>query len=255
MIHERAIVSSRAKIGKDVKIGPYSIVEADVEIGDRAEIGPHVVIKGPTTIGAETKILQFCSIGEAPQHTAYKGEPTRLEIGARNVIREFCTLNRGSTDGDGVTRIGDDNFIMAYVHIAHDCRVGNRTVFANCASLAGHVLIEDHVILGGFTLIHQYCRVGAHCMTGINTVSFKDIPPYVLAAGNTAVPHGINLRGLKRRKFKPETIEAIRRAYKMVYRSGLKLEEAIVQIKEMTDIPEIAHFVQFLESSERSIIR
>lgn len=255
MIHPLAIVDPGAKIGKDVQIGAFSIIGAGVEIGDGTWIGPHVVINGPTRIGGENRIYQFSSLGEGPQHLGYKGEPTWLEIGDRNIIREYCTLNRGTVSGGGVTRLGHDNFIMAYCHIAHDCQVGNRTIFANGTSLAGHVRVEDQVIFGGFSMIHQFCRVGAHAMTGISTVTFKDIPPYLLVAGNTAVPHGLNVRGLKRRNFSEQTIESLRQAYKLVYKSGLRLSEATEQMAQLAANPEVRHFLDFIKQSERGIVR
>jgi UDP-N-acetylglucosamine acyltransferase len=255
VIHPLAIVDPGAKIGKDVQIGAFSIIGAGVEIGNGTWIGPHVVINGPTRIGSENRIYQFSSLGEAPQHLGYKGEPTWLEIGDRNIIREYCTLNRGSAGGGGVTRLGHDNFIMAYCHVAHDCQVGNRTIFANGTSLAGHVQVEDQVIFGGFTMIHQFCRVGAHAMTGISTVTFKDIPPYLLVAGNTAVPHGLNVRGLKRRNFSEQSIEALRQAYKLVYKSGLRLSEATEQLAQAATNPEVRHFLDFIKQSERGIVR
>lgn len=256
MIHPQAIVDPAAKIGSHVDVGAFSIIGPEVEIGEATWIGPHVVIHGPTRIGKNNKIYQFCSLGEAPQHQGYKGEPTRLEIGDRNIIREYCTFNRGTVGGGGVTRLGDDNFIMAYCHVAHDCHVGNRTIFANGTSLAGHVTVEDQVIFGGFSMIHQFCRVGAHVMTGISTVTFKDIPPYLLVAGNTAVPHGLNLRGLKRRNFSEESIDSLRQAYKLLYKSGLRLNEAIEQIAPIAKAnAEVGHFLDFIKKSERGIIR
>jgi len=255
VIHPLAIVDPGAKLGKDVQIGAFSIIGAGVEIGSGTWIGPHVVINGSTRIGSDNRIYQFSSLGEAPQHLGYKGEPTWLEIGDRNIIREYCTLNRGSAGGGGVTRLGHDNFIMAYCHVAHDCQVGNRTIFANGTSLAGHVRVEDQVIFGGFTMIHQFFRVGAHAMTGISTVTFKDIPPYLLVAGNTAVPHGLNVRGLKRRNFSEQTIEALRQAYKLVYKSGLRLSEATEQLAQMDANPEVRHFLDFIKHSERGIVR
>lgn len=255
MIHPQAIVDPGARIGKGVQIGAFSVIGAGVEIGDDTWIGPHVVINGPTRIGRENRIYQFCSIGEGPQHLGYKNEPTRLEIGDRNIIREYCTLNRGTVGGGGVTSLGHDNFIMAYCHVAHDCHVGNRTIFANGTSLAGHVTVGDQVIFGGFTMIHQFCRVGAHAMTGISTVTFKDIPPYLLVAGNTAVPHGLNVRGLKRRNFSEQSIEALRQAYKLVYKSGLRLSEATEQLAQLAANPEVMHFLDFIKKSERGIVR
>jgi UDP-N-acetylglucosamine acyltransferase len=255
VIHPLAIVDPGAKLGEDVQIGAFSIIGAGVEIGNGTWIGPHVVINGPTRIGTGNRIYQFSSLGEGPQHLGYKGEPTRLEIGDRNIIREYCTLNRGTVGGGGVTRLGHDNFIMAYCHLAHDCQVGNHTIFANGTSLAGHVRVEDQVIFGGFSMIHQFCRVGAHAMTGISTVTFKDIPPYLLVAGNTAVPHGLNVRGLKRRNFSEQTIEALRHAYKLVYKSGLRLSEATEQLAQMDANPEVRHFLDFIKQSERGIVR
>ncbi len=256
MIHPQAIVDPGAQIGKNVDIGPFSIIGAGVEIGDDTWIGPHVVINGPTRLGTKNRIYQFCSLGEAPQHLGYKGEPTRLEIGDRNIIREYCTFNRATVAGGGVTRLGNDNFVMAYCHVAHDCHVGNHTIFANGTSLAGHVTIEDYVIFGGFTMVHQFCRVGAYTMTGISTVTFKDIPPYLLVAGNTAVPHGLNIRGLKRRQFSASAIESLRRAYKTLYKSGLRLEEALALLAESArDSAEVNKFLQFIKASERGIIR
>lgn len=256
MIHPQALVDSTAKLGKEVHIGPFSVIGANVEIGDNTWIGPHVVINGPTRIGRENKVYQYSSIGEAPQHLGYGGEPTWLEIGDRNIFREYCTFNRGTTDGLGATRIGNDNFFMAYVHVAHDCVIGDHTIFANCASLAGHVAVGDYSFLGGFTGIHQFCRLGAHCMTGIATITLKDIPPYILSYGNTAIPYGINVRGLKRRQFSTETIKALHDAYKVIYKSGLKLSEAIVMLEtEAAGQPEVDNLVSFIKSSERGIIR
>lgn len=256
MIHPHALVDSSAKLGRNVHVGAFSIIGPDVEIDEGTWIGPHVVITGPTRIGRENRIYQFSSIGEAPQDLKFGGEATRLEIGDRNTIRESCTFSRGTTGGGGVTRIGNDNFFMAYVHVAHDCHVGDSTIFANNASLAGHVMVGDHAVLGGFTGIHQFCRVGAHCMTGIATISFKDIPPYVLTAGNTAEPHGLNLKGLKRRGFSADTIEALRRAYKTVYKSGLRLEEALSELAGLAgEHKEVATFVDFIRETKRGIIR
>lgn len=256
MIHPQAIIDPKARLGANVHVGAFSIVGADVEIGDGTWIGPHVVINGPTSIGRESRIYQFSSLGEAPQHLAYNGEPTRLEIGERNIIREYCTLNRATVAGGGVTKVGDDNFIMAYCHIAHDCRIGNKAVFANSSSLAGHVCIGDHAVLGGFTMVHQFCRVGAHCMTGVNTVTFKDIPPYLMVGGNTAAPHGLNLRGLKRRGFSDEIIEALKRAYKAVYRSDQLLADALIELQPLAKrFPEVRHFAEFIAESQRGIVR
>jgi len=256
VIHPTAIVDPAAKLDASVDVGAYSIIGPAVEIGAGSWIGPHVVIHGPTRIGRANRIFQFCSLGDAPQHVGYKGEPTRLEIGDRNTIREYCTLNRGTVEGGGKTTVGDDNFIMAYCHIAHDCHVGSRTVFANASSLAGHVHIGDQAFLGGFTLVHQYCRVGAHCMTGVNTTLFKDVPPYVTVAGAGGTPHGINVRGLRRRGFDDAAILAIKRAYKAIYLSGLRLEQALEEIEgNAKSHPELQSFVEFVRTSKRGIVR
>ncbi|MFQ5995958.1 MAG: acyl-ACP--UDP-N-acetylglucosamine O-acyltransferase [Acidiferrobacterales bacterium] len=254
MIHPQAIIDPGAKLGKEVHVGAYSVIGTDVEIGDHTWIGPHVVVSGPTRIGRDNRIYQFCSIGEAPQHVDYSGERTRLEIGNANIIREYCTLNRGTAEGHGVTRIGDNNFFMAYVHVAHDCIIGDHTIFANATSLAGHVTVGDFAFLGGFTIVHQFCHIGAHCMTALGTIAFKDIPPYVLAAGNAAVPHSINTRGLKRRRFSPAAIAALRDAYKIIYRSGLQLSEALAKL-EASEHEEVRNLASFIQSSERGIIR
>ena len=199
MIHATAIVDPKAEIAPDVEIGAYSVIGPDVRIGSGTRIGAHVVIQGPTTIGRNNRIFHFCSLGEEPQDKKYAGEPTTLEIGDGNTIREYCTFNRGTIQDAGATRIGNDNWVMAYVHIAHDCQIGNNTIFANNSSLAGHVVVHDYAILGGFTLIHQFCKIGSHVITAVGSVVFKDIPPYVTAAGYDAKPHGINSEGLKRR--------------------------------------------------------
>lgn len=257
MIHPQAIVDSAAKIGEGVEIGAFSIIGPDVEIGDGSWIAPHVVINGPTRIGRENRIYQFASLGEAPQHTGYRGEPTLLIIGDRNLIREYATMHRGTTGGHGETVVGNDNLLMAYTHIAHDCRVGNKTTFANGSSLAGHVEVGDYANLGGFTLVHQFCRVGAHCMTAVGTAVFKDVPPFVVAAGaDGARPYGLNLRGLKRRGFSPEAIAALRRAYKVMYRSGLGLQEALAELEPLAEeFAEVQQFSAFVAASERGIIR
>lgn len=232
MIHPTAIVDPGARLGANVEIGAYSIIGPHVEIGDNSVVGPHVVITGHTRIGCDNRIFQFCSLGEVPQDKKYAGEPTRLEIGDRNTIRESCTFNVGTVQDAGVTRIGDDNWIMAYVHIAHDCQVGNKCTFANNASLAGHVVVGDWTILGGFTGVHQFCHIGAHVMTAVSSVILQDVPPYLMAAGNTAQPYGINVEGLKRRGFGPDAIMALKRAYRTIYKSALLLEEAKAKLLE-----------------------
>jgi UDP-N-acetylglucosamine acyltransferase len=256
MIHPTAIVHSGARLGSNVSIGAYSIVGEHVEIGDDTWIGPHVVLTGHTRIGRGNRVYQFCSIGEAPQDKKYGGEPTRLEIGDRNTIREFCTFNVGTPQDAGVTRLGDDNWIMAYVHFAHDCQVGSNTVLANNAQLAGHVHVGDWAILGGFTGVHQFVRIGAHAFTGGSSLLLQDVPPYVTVAGNPAQPHGINSTGLARRGFSAESIAAIKRAYKTLYRSGLGLEQARAQVADQAAAtPELQPLVDFLATAGRGIAR
>ena len=256
MIHQTAIVHPGARLGANVSVGAYSIIGEYVQIGDNTEIGPHVVIEGHTTIGRDNRIFQFCSIGAEPQDKKYAGEPTRLEIGDRNVIREFCTFNLGTIQDGGVTRLGNDNWIMAYVHLAHDCQVGNHTIFANNAQLAGHCHVDDHAILGGFTVVHQFVRIGAHSMTGMGTILFQDLPPYVTAAGNTASPYGINSEGLKRRGFSSEAVMALKRAYRAIYKSGLTLEEAKAKLEaDLAKHPEYQLLLDFLAVSKRGIVR
>jgi UDP-N-acetylglucosamine acyltransferase len=255
-IDPRAVVDPGAELGEGVEIGPFSIVEKGVRIGARTRIGPHVMIRSNTTIGADNRIYQFSSIGEDPQYAGFRDEETFLEIGDRNVIREYCTFNRGTPLGGGVTRVGSDNFLMAYVHIAHDCTLGDHVVFANCASLAGHVEVGDFVIMGGFTLVHQFCRVGAHSITGIGTVCLKDVPPFVVAAGNTASPFGINVKGLRRRNFSSEQIQALKWAYRQIFRSGLDIRSVISHLEgKLDECAEIQLFIDFLTTSRRGIIR
>ena len=256
LIHPTALVHPRARLGSRVSVGAYSIVGEHVEIGDGTWIGPHVVIQGRTRIGRGNRIFQFCSIGEIPQDKKYAGEPTRLEIGDRNTIREFCTLNCGTVQDAGVTRLGSDNWIMAYVHLAHDCQVGDHTIFANNAQLAGHVHVGDYAILGGFTVVHQFVRIGAHSLTAMGTILLQDLPPYVTAAGNTARPYGINSEGLKRRGYDAETIAALKRAYKLVFRSGASIEEARTQIQaEAQSRPALSLLAEFLAVPGRGIVR
>ena len=256
MIDPHAIVSPRAELAADVAVGPFSVIGPDVRIGPGTIVGPHVVINGPTTIGAGNRIHQFASLGDAPQDKKYGGEPTRLEIGDRNVFRESCTINRGTTHDKCVTRIGDDNLFMAYSHVAHDCTVGCNAVFANCASLGGHVEIGDWVILGGLTAVHQYCKVGAHAFLAGGAIVTRDVPPYVMVAGNPSAPHAVNSEGLKRRGFAEEQVRAIREAYRLVYRCDLKLSEALERLDPpAAERPEVRLFVDFIRSSTRSIIR
>jgi len=255
-IHPTALVHPGARLGADVEIGAYSLVGEHVEIGDGTRIGPHVVLAGHTRLGAGNRIFQFCSIGEEPQDKKYAGEPTRLEIGDHNVIREFCTLNTGTAQDLGVTRLGHHNWIMAYVHIAHDCVVGDHTIFANNATLAGHVHVDDHAILGGFTGVHQFCRVGAHVITGIASVVRQDVPPFLTVAGNPLAPHGVNSEGLKRRGFSAEALAGLKRAYKTLYKSGLSLAEAQAAIAaEAENLPELKPLADFLANSGRGIVR
>ena len=256
MIHPTAIVHPGARLGASVTVGPYSIIGEHVEIGDNTRIGPHVVIEGHTRIGCDNEIFQFCSIGAVPQDKKYDEEPTRLEIGDRNTIREFCSFNVGTSQDVGVTRIGSDNWVMAYVHVAHDCQVGDHAIFANNATLAGHVHVGDWAILGGFTGVHQFVRVGAHSFCGVGTVLLQDLPPFVTVAGNPAKPHGINSEGLRRRGYSAEAIAAIKRAYRALYRSGLSLDEARSRIAEIAaDQPEVLPFREFIASSARGVVR
>ena len=256
MIHPSAIVHPKASLGANVCIGAYSIVGEHVQIGTDTRIGPHVVIDGRTRIGEHNRIFQFCSLGASPQDKKYADEPTRLEIGDGNTIREFCTFNCGTTQDAGVTRLGHDNWIMAYVHLAHDCQIGDHTVFANSAQLAGHVHVGDFAILGGFTGVHQFVRIGAHSFTAIATVLVHDLPPYVMAAGDTAKPYGINAEGLRRRGFSSDALAAIKRAYKTLYKSGLTLDQAKAQLAEQArTCAEIGLLADFLQGSTRGIVR
>ena len=254
--HATAIVDARARIAPDVEIGPYTVVGPDVEIGAGCWIGAHVVLTGHTRVGKRNRIFQFSSIGEIPQDKKYAGESTRLEIGDGNTIREFCTFNCGTVQDAGVTRVGDDNWFMAYVHLAHDCQVGSHTIFANGATLGGHVHIGDHAILGGFTGVHQFCRVGAHSITGGGTIVRQDVPPYVTVSGNPAKAYGLNAEGLKRRGFSPDTLARLNRGYKTLYRSSLTLEQAKQRIaRQATECPELRIMLEFLSASTRGIVR
>ena len=256
MIDPRAVVSPQAQIAADVQIGPFTVIGPDVVIGAGTWIGPHAVINGPTRMGADNRIFQFASLGDAPQDKKYKGEPTLLEIGDRNVFRESVTVNRGTTHDKGVTHIGNDNLLMAYSHVAHDCHLGDQIVMANCATLGGHVEIGDWVTLGGLSAVHQHTKVGAHCFIAHNAAVTRDVPPYVLAVGRPAVPHSVNAIGLQRRGFTPEQILNIRRAYRLLYRSGLKLKKALEELEKAAETQtEIRPFVEFIKRSERSIVR
>ncbi|HTM63567.1 MAG TPA: acyl-ACP--UDP-N-acetylglucosamine O-acyltransferase [Gammaproteobacteria bacterium] len=254
MIHQTAIIDPSAKIADNAQIGPYSVVGQDVEIGEGTWIGPHVVINGPTKIGRENRIYQFSSIGEITQDLKYNGERTYLEIGDHNIIREFCTINRGSIQDKAITKIGSHNLLMAYVHIAHDCVVGDHVVFSNNASLAGHVHIDDHVVMGGFSGVFQYCRVGKHSFIATNSVVIKDVPPYVKVSGYYAKPFGLNTVGLQRRGFTSELISELKRAYKIIYRNGLTISNALEELKNMIS-PEVQALAEFIESSSGGIVR
>lgn len=255
-IHPTAVIDPAARLAEDVEIGPYTIIGPNVEIGAGTRVGPHVVIDGHTRIGRNNRIFQFSSLGAEPQDKKYSGEPTRLEIGDNNTIREFCTFNTGTAQDVGITRIGDDNWIMAYVHIAHDCQVGNKTILANNATLAGHVHLGDWVILGGFTAVHQFVIIGEHAMTAFSSAIAQDVPPFVMAHGNRAVPAGINSEGMKRRGFDSDAIRAVKNAYKALYRQGLPFETARSQILEQAaDNEALQPFTRFFALSERGIIR
>lgn len=256
MIHPTAVIDPGALIHEGVEIGPYSVIGKDVEIGTGTVIGPHVVVQGPTVIGRDNRIFQFASIGDAPQDKKYAGEPTRLVIGDGNTIRECVTINRGTAQDRGETTIGNDNWIMAYAHIAHDCVLGDHIILANNVALAGHCLVGDWVIFGGFSGLHQFCRAGAHAFLGKYAGVSQDVPAYVMVGGSPPAPHGINSEGLKRRGFTAEQIANIKQAYKVLYRSGLKLAEALAQLEERVgEQPELEPLVASIRDSSRSIIR
>jgi UDP-N-acetylglucosamine acyltransferase len=259
-IHHTAIVDPKAQLDASVEIGPYTIVGPDVAIGARSKIGPHVVLGGHTVIGCDNTIFQFASVGAAPQDKKYAGEATRLEIGDGNTIREFVTVNFGTVQDGGVTRIGNRNWIMAYVHIAHDCQLGDDITMSNNATLGGHVHVSDHVVMGGFSTVHQYCHIGAHAMTAFTAAVAQDVPPFVTAAGNRAVPAGINSIGLQRSGFAADHIAAIKRGYKLIYRRGLALEQAMAALlaeeeKSPGAAPYLRSLREFIAASERGIIR
>jgi UDP-N-acetylglucosamine acyltransferase len=257
MIHSTAIIDPKAEIGEGVEIGPYSVIEKGVSIGAGTKIGPHVVIREGTRIGRRCQIFQFSSIGEAPQAFAYKGEKTFLLIGDQNIIREFVTLHRGTPHGGGKTMIGDGNYLMAYSHVAHDCQIGNQVVLANGATLAGHILIEDYAIIGGLSAIHQFCRIGTHAfISGLTGVTL-DIPPYMLSSGSRAKLFGLNTVGLKRAHFREETLKALKKAYRIIFRSSLTLGKALKSVEEdeISQMPEVQHLLQFIQHSKRGISR
>jgi UDP-N-acetylglucosamine acyltransferase len=256
LIHPQAIVAESAEVHESAEIGAFSIVGDDVIIGANTVVGAHCTIEGPCRIGSDNRIASHAALGGDPQDKKYGGEPTLLEIGDRNCIREYCTLNRGTAQGGGVTRVGNDNWIMAYCHIAHDCVVGSDTVMANCATLAGHVEVADRAILGALTVIHQFCKVGRFAFTAMGTVVLKDIPPFVTASGNAAKPHGINAEGLKRAEFSSEDIRAIRQAYRVIYRQGLTIADALQQLEPIAARCEhVASMRTFLTQSDRGIAR
>ncbi len=256
MIHASAIVSNKANVADNVEIGAFSIIGDNVEIGSGTRVDSHVVINGPTVIGKDNHIYQFASVGDDPQDKKYADEPTTLVIGDRNTIREFCTISRGTTQDKGETIIGDDNWIMAYVHIAHDCVIGNKTIMANNATLAGHVHVGDWAIFGGFSGVHQFCHVGAHSFLGMYAGVNRDVPAYTTASGMPAVPRGINSEGLKRRGFDADQIRNIKDGYRLVYRKGMKLTEAMDEIAaRCATQPELEIFLESLRSSDRGLIR
>jgi len=257
MIHPTALIDPKAEIGEGVEIGPYSVIEKDVSIGEGTKVGPHVVIREGTHIGKRCQIFQFASVGEAPQATFYRGEKTSLFIGDQNIIREFVTLHRGTIKGGGKTAIGNENFFMAYSHVAHDCQIGNQVVLANGATLAGHILIEDYAVIGGLSAIHQFCQVGTHAfISGLTGVSL-DIPPYMLASGSRAKLFGLNAVGLKRHGFSEETLKTLKKVYRIIFRSGLTLEKAMKKVEEdeISKTPEVQHLLQFIQRSKRGISR
>ena len=256
LIHPQAIVDPSATLADDVSVGPWTLIGPDVEIGPGTRIESHVVIKGPTRIGANNRIFQFATVGEECQDKKYAGEPTRLEIGDNNVIREGVTIHRGTVQDEGVTRVGSHNLLMAYVHVAHDCRIGDHVILANNAACAGHVHVGDHTILGGFTAVHQFCKIGAHVMCGAGTVVLQDVPAYTLATGNPAKPHGINSEGLKRRGFSAEAIRTIKQAYRVIYRQNLTLADALARLTELSlEESQVLPMVESLQASSRGIIR
>ena len=256
MIHPSAVIDPSARLGEGVEVGPFAVIGAEVSIGAGTRIGPHTVLRGPASIGRDNVIYQFASVGEDPQDKKYAGERTELVIGDRNRIRECATIHRGTAQDRGVTSIGDDNLLMAYTHVAHDCVIGNNVVMANAASLGGHVQVEDWAILGGFTIVHQFCRIGAHSFCAMGSVLTRDVPTYVTAGGHPAQPRGINSEGLRRRGFSAEGIAAIKRAYRALYLSGLKLEEALERVRAVAaDAAEVQPLADFVTASARSIVR
>ena len=256
MIHPTALVDPGAGLDEGVEVGPFAVIGPGVEIGAGTRVGPHTVVRGPTRIGRDNRIFQFASVGDDPQDKKYGGEPTRLEIGDRNRIREYTTIHRGTVQDRGVTSIGNDNLFMAYTHVAHDCRIGDQVIMANAASLGGHVEIQDWSILGGFTIVHQFCRIGAHSFCAMGSVLTKDVPPYVTVSGHPARPRGINSEGLRRRGFSEGAVAAVKRAYRLLYMAGLPLDEALERVRELArGVPELAPLADFVAESSRSIVR
>lgn len=256
MIDDRAIIHSSAKLAKGVSVGPGSIIGADVEIGEGTWVGPHVVIEGPTVIGKNNKIFQFASVGDEPQDITYQGEPTRLEIGDNNIIREFCMISRGTVKGGGLTRLGNHNFLMAYTHIGHDCMVGNHVIMVNYAALSGHVVINDFANIGAYAAIHQFCHIGAYAFIARATYVTKDVLPYIMIAGHTTAACGINTVGLRRRGFSSSAIDCLRRAYKIIFRKGLTVQQAVAELELLQkDCPEVLPMIDVLNQSTRGIVR
>ncbi len=256
MIDSKAAIDPKAELDEGVSVGPFTVIGPGVQVGRGTRIGPHAVINGPTVIGRDNRIFQFATVGEEPQDKKYAGEPTRLEMGDRNVVREYSTIHRGTVQDESLTLIGSGNLFMAYTHVAHDCRIGDNIIMANAASLGGHVHIHDWAILGGFTIVHQFCHIGAHSFCSMGTGLTKDVPPYVTVSGNPAKPHGINSEGLRRRGFSAEAIQQIKRAYKLLYKSQLKLDEAVQALNEMAaEVPELRVLAEFAARSPRGIVR
>jgi UDP-N-acetylglucosamine acyltransferase len=255
-IHPTAVIDPKARLAAGVSVGPYSVIGPEVQVGSGTVIGPHVIIEGPTHIGRDNRFVAACSIGGQPQDKKYAGEPTLLVIGDRNTFFEYCTVNRGTAQDIGRTVIGNDGWFMSYTHVAHDCIVGDNVIMANCATLAGHVQVHDWAILGGFSKVHQFCRVGAHSFCGMNVDLTRDVPPFVMVAGTPPAPYGINSEGLRRRGFTPEKVRAVKEAYRVLYRSEKRLEDALVELKRMQqDAPELAVLTEFLADTSRSIVR
>ena len=256
MIDEHAIIHPSAKLAKGVTVGPGTIIGADVEIGEGTWVGPHVVIQGPTVIGKNNKIFQFASVGDEPQDITYQGEPTRLEIGDNNIIREFCMISRGTVKGGGLTRLGNNNFFMAYTHIGHDCMVGNHVIMVNYSALSGHVVVSDYTNIGAYAAIHQFCYVGAYAFIARATYVTKDVLPYVMIAGHNTSACGINTVGLRRGGFSSDAIDCLRRAYKIIYRKGLTVQEAVAELELLTpDCPEVVPMITVMNKSTRGIVR